>query len=340
MSRVPEIDIAKGLGIALVVLGHSPLPETLRLPWLKEVIFAFHMPLFLFLAGLHLPVHKSFAEILPRRARNLLLPYAMGCLAFLADQYRSDPWLVLAQRLLWGNGQSLAWPWSPLWFLPHLFLTMCLAVVLAKTWKRIGLADWKWPCLFLLFLYGGQQILAWETASDWVFFDRDFSVVGLPWSLDLVPFSLVFLLAGRLWGQAALVHLRRPAVGIGCILAFGLVEWRWGWTLDLNLRTYEHLGGSTLAAFLGIAATLGLASGIAALSRRISDEFQSLGRSSLWILMVHVWILCEICGRWKIHRPWLLQTFATAAAILLPWGVFRLHERFKNRPMRQGTLTA
>lgn len=340
MSRVPEIDLAKGIGIVLVALGHSPLWETLGLPWVKDVIFSFHMPLFLFLAGLHLPVHRRLPEILSRRARSVLLPYALGCLAFLLDQFRSDPWLVLAGRLLWAGGQSLAWPWSPLWFLPHLFAATILAVLVVKAWARTGLAGWKWPCLLLLLLYGGQRILAWETASDWEFFDRSFGVVGLPWSLDLVPFSLVFLLAGHLWGQDALRQLRRRVVGILSLLAFGVVQWRFGWTLDLNLRTYGELSGSTLAAFLGIASVLALASGTAGLPEGISRGVQSLGRASLWILMAHVWITCQVCSHGKPRPAWVLQALATGAGILLPLGAFRLQELFKNRPSRQGTLTA
>lgn len=47
-ERIDEYDVAKGIGILLVILGHTlPLDSSLRL-----FIYAFHMPLFFFLSGL------------------------------------------------------------------------------------------------------------------------------------------------------------------------------------------------------------------------------------------------------------------------------------------------
>lgn len=41
------VDIAKGIGIILVVMGHANCPE---IP--HGIIYSFHMPLFFFLSGL------------------------------------------------------------------------------------------------------------------------------------------------------------------------------------------------------------------------------------------------------------------------------------------------
>lgn len=51
-----EINIAKGIGIVLVLLGHA-FPDTalgVKNIWAKgifDVIYSFHMPLFIFLSG-------------------------------------------------------------------------------------------------------------------------------------------------------------------------------------------------------------------------------------------------------------------------------------------------
>lgn len=47
-NRVEWIDIAKGIGIILVTIGHTRLPGTVVGMWLTQ----FHMPLFFILAGL------------------------------------------------------------------------------------------------------------------------------------------------------------------------------------------------------------------------------------------------------------------------------------------------
>lgn len=46
-ARYSSLDIAKGLGIILVVLGHI-IPENI---WARSIIYSFHMPLFFLISG-------------------------------------------------------------------------------------------------------------------------------------------------------------------------------------------------------------------------------------------------------------------------------------------------
>ena len=47
-SRISAYDIAKGIGVILVVFGHMNTYPTI----LQKIIYSFHMPLFFLLAGL------------------------------------------------------------------------------------------------------------------------------------------------------------------------------------------------------------------------------------------------------------------------------------------------
>ncbi|WP_261379745.1 acyltransferase family protein [Bacillus licheniformis] len=70
-KRIEWIDVSKGVGIILVVLGHTPTPD-----WLKTFIFAFHMPLFFFLSGLvYHDGNMTFTSFLLKKIKTLLLPY-------------------------------------------------------------------------------------------------------------------------------------------------------------------------------------------------------------------------------------------------------------------------
>ena len=82
-KRLGWIDIAKGIGIMLVVLGHTIVPglrekyDVANFLW--TFIYSFHMPLFFFLSG-YLFEHglKRYADkkrFLLSKARKLLLPY-------------------------------------------------------------------------------------------------------------------------------------------------------------------------------------------------------------------------------------------------------------------------
>ena len=77
MKRLPNrtewLDIAKGITIILMVLGHTGLPVRL-----SNFIFAFHMPLFFIAFGLVSNYGKgSYGEFFLRKVRGLAVPYAV-----------------------------------------------------------------------------------------------------------------------------------------------------------------------------------------------------------------------------------------------------------------------
>lgn len=71
-KRIEWIDMAKGLGMILVMLAHAPFPNS----FIKE-IYTFHMPLFFLLSGLLFSVTKynSFKKFFIKKVKSLLVPY-------------------------------------------------------------------------------------------------------------------------------------------------------------------------------------------------------------------------------------------------------------------------
>lgn len=69
------VDIAKGIGIILVFLGHFNIPDTLR-----AEIYTFHMPLFFFLSGVVFNGDKPINRFLGDEAKRMIVPYY--CWAF------------------------------------------------------------------------------------------------------------------------------------------------------------------------------------------------------------------------------------------------------------------
>ncbi len=67
-SRVDEIDVAKGIGILLVILGHI-VPEN---TYLRTIIYSFHMPLFFFLSGLVAKKQYSFNQNKTERKKGFI----------------------------------------------------------------------------------------------------------------------------------------------------------------------------------------------------------------------------------------------------------------------------
>ena len=72
-SRINWIDMAKGYGILLVILGHLGVGK------LGLWKYTFHMPLFFFLSGYVFSIKYDFITFLKRKCKSILLPYfALG----------------------------------------------------------------------------------------------------------------------------------------------------------------------------------------------------------------------------------------------------------------------
>ena len=81
-KRLDWIDIAKGIGIILVVLGHTLVPqvrETGFAGFLWIFIYNFHMPLFFFLSGYlfekGLSHYTNKGKFILGKLQYLMLPY-------------------------------------------------------------------------------------------------------------------------------------------------------------------------------------------------------------------------------------------------------------------------
>ena len=69
-KRKNYIDIAKGLGIICIVIGHALTKGTLLRRW----VFTFHVPLFFIVAGLTF-VPKNSRGYIKTRFKRLMVPY-------------------------------------------------------------------------------------------------------------------------------------------------------------------------------------------------------------------------------------------------------------------------
>lgn len=103
LDRLPWVDIAKGLGIILVVIAHTRLPSQEVSWWINS----FHMPLFFVLAGLCYDEtrYPNLLKYLVRKTQALVYPYftlSLIVLGLFATLYvGSDPKLSVSS--LFGN---------------------------------------------------------------------------------------------------------------------------------------------------------------------------------------------------------------------------------------------
>jgi len=173
-SRIDWIDISRGYGILLVMLGHL---------WHSNLIYSFHIPAFFFLSGFTHSTPKpnsSIGNLLIRRIKSILVPYfSLGAVMliftwtwmFLSKSHSfslNDYTTIIADFLL----QKRMWT---LWFLSCLFiLNILFHAILVYTGNRktrIISLTFILPILILLYYKSGGPPMVWNV---------DASIMALP----------------------------------------------------------------------------------------------------------------------------------------------------------------
>lgn len=328
--RNPSVDIAKGIGIILVVFGHNWIVNH-DSGELYRVIFSFHMPLFFFLSGVFLAPERDLALSMRQKADSLLKPYVVVLLALavyymLPAQHFSPDYFT---GMLFATGQSLLW--TPLWFLPNLFLAQLIAMLLLRRLPRFqSQAGWLIVLITGMLLLGIQtlhlghelrlmtlEILPGETRRTY----------GLPWSLDIVLVNTAFLLAGFLCAHQVREPGRRALpMFLLSGAAFALIHLLYDDTLNMNSRLYDSALITSLAAFSGICMTVGL-SGLLSRSGKLADLLAYLGSASLFIFIFHSYIqgkVTIILQNRLQEQPYLSACIGLLAGILWPVAIYEL----------------
>ena len=70
-QRLDYLDIAKGIGILLVIIVHCQMG---RIGCIHSIIYSFHMPLFFFLSGVCFSNKYTFWALAKKRFRQMILP--------------------------------------------------------------------------------------------------------------------------------------------------------------------------------------------------------------------------------------------------------------------------
>lgn len=130
-KRNDIVDIAKGIGIFLMVIGHTGIPLPLRI-W----IYSFHMPLFFFISGFFYKRDKyGIGSFVKARCKTLVIPYFIFLvITFLWFRF-FDLGLVYCPPLLDLLLNGTQWA---IWFIPVLFITELLIVVFNNIARKIS----------------------------------------------------------------------------------------------------------------------------------------------------------------------------------------------------------
>lgn len=307
-----EVDIARGIGIILVVLGHAlKQAETgsAGVALAIQVIYSFHMPLFFILSGFvsaKLPDLPWAARpgFIRDRALRLLIPYCFISALYIPLKVAMSavavkPYeLSSAWRILIGDS-----PNTTMWFLYALFLSQAVAALLVT---RRSL---PWVC-------AGAFILAAAAAA-----------FGWTWKF---PNFFIYYLLGLLLRQHydTIAAYFRPKAGlIMAVLFVGINAASWCLERDLAFPA-AAVSGSFLVLYLSWALRNGEGRAVRTLQEAgrismdiyvLSDPVMTVTRLALGnILHLGAGMVILMCfltglfvsagaGKWIVRKIWILR---------------------------------
>lgn len=296
-KRNDVLDIAKGLGIMLVVFGHLTYAKDPE----RTLIHSFHMPMFMMLSG-YLFKPRPVGSIITRGTKHFLLAaYATLMIDIaisfytLADENEPLPtggdWLetFLLYDGLWRN--------LPVWYLFAMVICQAVSAVLLK---------------------GGPLMLTLAAAGATVF-NLSLSTRIVWWPISTL-FAFPFFALGVLFGRK---DLAEP------------VQRRWKWLLVPSFAglvyvayfngytdMYSHIPGKSYLLFIvsglfGTVFMIAFSTGLRRFGGIAADFFCYLGKNTFLILITHY----NIC-RWLVptlldafNKEWLAQKFLFQASV-------------------------
>ena len=253
-NRFLWLDVAKGITILLMILGHTSIPQ-----YISNFIFAFHMPLFFFASGWCTNWRRySFIPFIKRKFKSLFMPFFLYSIT-----------VILIAGLIGRNDLSIknvirnGWLGYALWFVPVLFLSLILArsiMLFSQAWVRYTL------CGILLLL--GVLLKVHH--------------IYLPWTLSTVPYATCLLLLGSSLKKFQ-DYVNNPKLwifAVGLLLTLLISQ---KWRLDLAWNSIIPVTLLTIGAVSGTLMMFTLSSWLTRIAP-LSKVFQVIGKETFIIL--------------------------------------------------------
>lgn len=288
-ERKLYLDIAKGIGILLIVLGHQNyFSYDGRL---CTLVYSFHLPLFILLGGYWIDGKKdgTAGEFAVKKFDRLVRPYFLFAIVSLLLSWPEGyaPLHIGIAKIFQGNIAGSDSVNTPLWFMPMFFLANLAFYGI----HRISLAAEKKAGKKV---FGLEEILCLAAAVLGFWLLKH--VKRLPWSIELALISQIFFLAGAYFRRAELwlqMQDKKKAFAFqaGGALAAALI-WLLGvlknGRVDMNAAVFGNVFLFYLTALAGIYLTF-IVSRILAKAPVIKGFLALCGRCSLYIMGYHIY---------------------------------------------------
>lgn len=288
-NRLKYIDIAKGIAIICIILGHLENAN------INRIVFTFHVPIFFFITGCFTNKKKSIGAFIKEKVRTLLVPYVLTCLliiligsieGYILGDFASA-FIRWCYASIYGAGDSYMEPFyipaiGALWFLLAIFWGSCFLRISLNFSKYLRISF-----ILLLFIVGYySRLICW-----------------FPLSIQAGACATLFLYIGFLYNEMKNLIFSLPKE----IKLFGLVwflftwyefirDFQSFWLVHCDIgRGIIDIWGCVCACSIVIV----VSKFIEQKSRIIGNILAECGKYSLLVLCVHI-IELNLFPWWKI----------------------------------------
>ena len=302
-ARIEEFDIAKGISIICVILGHLGIYN------INRVVFTFHMPIFFLISGYFISTKDLFKDFREKKFREIIGPYLFTCFLICVLSIPMSCFLhqdVLHNVFMWvcGSFYGAGLPdvpiifkhYSPfigaLWFLPALFWGLLI------TRKII---DIKESNIQRFFIFSVIFYIGWKTSE----------TIWLPFDIQAGMTAAFFIFVGYLARTYKIFSYKIPIEWILFLLFISI----WDMKYFKGLWFVKNYFGNGLFDIIAALSTsfliIKLCQKMKLHFKMFSSIFEWYGKNSLIVLAFHIielnlfpWnlLIDYMDNLWVIHK--------------------------------------
>lgn len=282
-NRIDYFDIAKGMGMILVIIGHMPLKNR----YLINFIYSFHMPLFFIISGYFFKYREN-KECIKNIFKKLILPYFITCILIILYKIiiliKDGNYAEILNTLkIWGlaslygsgSGQHFGIRFiGAIWFLLALSLASYIMNVIYKQKYR-----YLWV---VLIAYVGYKTSRY---------------IWLPLSMQVGMVALLFIYLGVLAKEKNILNKRIP--NIVYIFSIFITVFCVFYCGEMSMASNYYKNGlmDIIGGVSGTFLFIKIATLIDKYTKIIKKCFIFIGKNSLLCMCIHLFSLD--CLSWK-----------------------------------------
>lgn len=273
-KRVKYIDIAKGIAIILMIVGH-----TINHGMIRNTIFSFHLPLFIITSGFFYK-EKTINEEIKNLLTKLLIPtFIFVFIVFMISNLPNKGFfdsIIESIKVIatgWSYKAKINYNFEGVNVVWFVYLLVGIRIIFRVN-KKIAKNDE----VYLFFIVMLEMFIGYMLGLNGYW---------LPWSLDVAFLSIFFYYVGYILKK---YNLLEKIISNNKILVLILIIWivgiKYSW-IELAIRRYPHGCFSLITAVSGSIIVLKISKIIEEKCKIFSRVLAFCGEKSLYILFGH-----------------------------------------------------